>query len=202
MKYLALDIGNVICDVDFSSFLRTLSKTQNIHLDDALYFLVRTQKIHDVGLVQIADELKDRFKIKSNIVLDELMAEWNNTVKINPTVKDFFLKKLKENIKIALLSNVGFEHAAIMQNILGTDIYKNCIKFFSCDVGVRKPTSLYYKTFLDMHPEFKGCVYVDDRRENLDAGLEFGFKTCSLALDACKSKSEIKAFLDSIETIL
>jgi len=44
MKYVALDIGNVLCHVDFSEFLNQLSAELNMTLEDAMYFLNRSQK--------------------------------------------------------------------------------------------------------------------------------------------------------------
>ena len=42
MKYLAVDLGNVICNVNFDRFTRKLSKTLNLTSEDVNYFLHRT----------------------------------------------------------------------------------------------------------------------------------------------------------------
>jgi FMN phosphatase YigB (HAD superfamily) len=185
MKYIALDIGNVLCNVNFDLFNKKLSKILNISLDDAIYFLNRTQSLHDLGITHMSDELRDHFNIKSSEIIDSLVAEWNDTVSGDIETIDKLHNLIKANdIKIALLSNIGLEHSAIIKNILGETIYNNSIRFFSCDVGARKPSCLYYKTFLDMYPEFGGCLYVDDKIENLDAATKFGFNTRHFALDA------------------
>jgi FMN phosphatase YigB (HAD superfamily) len=188
MKYLALDIGNVICHVNFDNFKNKLSKTLNISTIDVDYFLNRTQRLHDMGLTEISDELRDHFKIKSSVIIDELMEEWTNTLTFNQEFLDGIEYKVNElgrkNITIALLSNIGFEHAKLMKSKwFLTSILNNPIMFFSCEVGARKPSYLYYKTFLDMHPEFKGCLYIDDRKENLETGDRFGFKPKLFSLD-------------------
>lgn len=191
MKYLAVDLGNVICNVNFDPFLKTLSKTLNITNDDAVYFLNRTQKLHDMGLTDIKSELIDYFNIKSTCIIDDLILAWNYAISPNPIMIAALTSLLKDGAKIALLSNIGFEHAEIMRNILTADVFDPSVKFFSCQVGARKPSYLYYKTFKDLFPEFSGCVYLDDRRENIEIGNLFGFKSIEFALDKFTSAKDI-----------
>lgn len=206
MKYLAVDLGNVIVSVDFKEFLDQLSDSLNISMDDVNYFLNRTQKLHDLGLTNIADELRDHFKIKSKVTIDRLITLWNRTVKTDPTMVKFLcdLINLKngEPTKLALLSNIGLEHAELMPIILTPNVFGNSIKFFSCEVGARKPSYLYYKLFLDMNPEFKGCVYLDDRPENVAIGNLFGFKSIEFALDSFKTDQALLSKLDEIKKLM
>lgn len=177
MKHVALDIGNVIYHCDFDPFLRTLSKTLDITLDDAKYFLGRTQKLHDLGYTVMSDELRDHFHIKSEVIVNEILHAWSSSVDPNIDI----INRLNDmqvdgKIQIALLSNIGLEHAANVHSLLETyGMLKNTIKHFSCFVGARKPSSLFYQSFLMEYPEFKGCLYVDDVVENLEMGKKFGF---------------------------
>jgi putative hydrolase of the HAD superfamily len=175
MKYIAVDLGDVICRVDFDNFKKQLSIAANISLDDAEYFLNRTQKSHDLGLSSLSDELHDHFKIKSEPLVNGLVKEWNKTVIVNKMMKHFLEEMIDKGTEVALLSNIGIDHSSIIEGILGEVIYKNSVKFFSCNVGARKPSLLYYKTFLDMYPKFASCLYIDDRPENIEAAKLFGF---------------------------
>jgi FMN phosphatase YigB (HAD superfamily) len=213
LKYICFDIGNVICEVDFTNFLRELSKTLNLSMENVRYFLNRTQKLHDLGLTIIADELKDHFKIESPVIIENLLNEWNATVKVNSIMIDF-LKDLifprktildnspSEPIKVALLSNIGLEHAALMRDIITPNVFDNCIRFFSYEVGARKPSYIYYKTFLDMHSEFAGCIYLDDKIENIEAGNNFGFNSIEFDLNNFKTKLDLKNKLNEIINML
>jgi FMN phosphatase YigB (HAD superfamily) len=207
MKYLAVDLGNVICQVNFDNFNKKLSNTLNLSLDEVNYFLNRTQKLHDLGMTNMSDELRDHFQIRSPEIIDDLIDEWNKTVRADPFMLDELIRIMHptqgiEQVKVALLSNIGKEHSSLIKNILTTDIFDHAIKFFSCDVGARKPTYIYYKTFLDMYPEFKGCVYMDDRIENIETGLLFGFKAQHFELDRIKSEQEIIDRLAKIQTLM
>jgi FMN phosphatase YigB (HAD superfamily) len=192
MKFVALDIGNVLCHVDFSNLLRDLSETLNITTQDALYFINRSQKLHDLGLTVMKDELTDHLKIKSQVTINKLLTSWNNVVKPDLRVLNMYNKMIGEdNLQVALLSNIGIEHAALMEEVLSHNgFFKNAIRHFSCEVGARKPTALYYQSFLMSHPEFQGCVYVDDVVDNLVAGQKFGFKPYHFALDTMNIDEE------------
>ena len=204
MNYLAVDLGNVVCNVKFDNFLSELSRTLNLPLEEVNYFLHRTTKLHDMGLTQISDELRDHFKIKSPVIIENLIQEWNKVITADLTMVGYLeklLDKAVNNVKIALLSNIGIEHASLIPSILGGYLYHNSIKFFSCEVGARKPTFLYYKTFLDMYPEFKGCVYLDDRIENVSGGEKLGFKSVHFELDKL-NKKELQNKLTEITSLI
>lgn len=185
MMYVAFDVGNVLVHSDFQPFLKQLSKSLNLTLEEANYFMNRTQQLHDLGCTHMADELRDHFKIKSPVIIEELISQWNEVV----MPADYMLEALiglkeKHKLKIALLSNVGLEHADRMAKVLNhDDFFKEAVKHFSCQVGARKPTHLYYQSFLQLHPRWQDCVYVDDLQANLDASVQFGFKPYRLSLE-------------------
>ncbi len=184
MKYVAIDIGNVLYHCDFNPFLEDLSQALNITLEEAQYFLGRTQKLHDLGCTVMSDELRDHFKIRSPIVINKLIDSWCNSVKPNLDILNT-LNRLSQykKLQVALLSNIGLEHAALIDQTFATEnILHKCIKHFSCFVGARKPSLLFYQSFLTEYPDFKGCTYVDDIKENLEMGYKMGFKTIQFSL--------------------
>jgi hypothetical protein len=50
---------------------------------------------------------------------------------------------------------------------------------------------VYYQSFLLQHPEFKGCLYVDDVVDNLNASKAFGFRTFHMSLQEPWVESKI-----------
>lgn len=182
MKYLAIDLGNVLCHVDFEEILNNISRTLNVSNAETMYFLNRVQKIHDLGLTNLSDEIKDHFKIKSEGIVKDIIQVWNTCISPNKQILDKLVDwSFNHDVKIAILSNIGIEHKDNLNTILAgnhkTVILKKAITHFSCDVGCRKPSLLYYQSFLQQYPEFKGCVYVDDLKENLATSEKFGLKT-------------------------
>lgn len=185
MTYVALDVGNVLVHANFQKFIEKLSKTFNITMSEALYFMNRNQKLHDLGLTRMRDELGDHFKVRSEILMDELVADWNAVIVADKNVLGM-MNRLKgiHGLKIAILSNVGTEHLIRMKEELDhEDFLKDTVGHFSCIVGARKPNTVYYHTFLELHPEWRGCPYIDDVQENLDMGAQFGFKPFKFSLE-------------------
>lgn len=214
MTYVALDVGNVLVHANFQDFIRKLSKTFNITLAEALYFMNRNQKLHDLGLTQMRDELGDHFKIRSEVLLDELVADWNSVIVADKNVLRT-MNKLKgiHGLKIALLSNVGSEHLVRMKEVLDHDGFMDGnVGHFSCVVGARKPNMTFYHTFLQLHPLWEGCPYIDDVQENLDMGAQFGFKPFKFSLeefvrannadDVCPSTHRFRDKLKEIEKFI
>jgi FMN phosphatase YigB (HAD superfamily) len=200
MKYIALDIGNVLCHVATVPFVENLSETLNITIPEAARFLKRFQQIHDLGYTTMEDELKDKYNVKSPIILKRLVSAWNDSVTPSmPMIEAMNKMREEHNLKVALLSNIGIEHAQMMEEKLQHgNFFPDVIKHFSCHVGARKPSMVYYQSFLIQHPEFKGCLYVDDLMENLTASKQFGFQTFHMSLEEPDVESKIK----DIETII
>lgn len=184
MNNLCLDIGNVICKIDFNDFYRLLSSRLNLSHAEVDGFLNRVQKLHDLGLTSLADELKDHFKIKSEVIIDDLLNSWNCV--LTPNV--FIINKINDfininNVNLALLSNIGLEHSKLIDHVFTKLSLNYSVKHFSCDVGARKPSLIYYQSFLMQHPEYKNSIYVDDNNDNLATGNKMGFKTVYFNLD-------------------
>ncbi len=182
MKYIAFDIGNVICHADMKPFIEDISQTFNISVNEAARFLKSFQQIHDLGLTTMENQLRVWFDCKSEVTSNRLIDHWNDMIRPEPNMVTAINEFLDKGVKVALVSNIGVEHAEMMKTKL-PGIYHRATKHFSCFVGARKPTMLYYQSFLMQNPEFKGCWYVDDLQENLDASKQFGFKTFRYTLE-------------------
>jgi len=176
MNYLCLDIGNVLVDLNLEPFRKALSKQMNISKFEADQFLSSTQRAQDVGLTTIREELATHFRIRSEYILDELDSVWLEVVQPNWDSITFFGRLMNDyDLKVALLSNIGFEHVEMFNKKLNcSPVYTSSIHHFSCEIGCRKPSALFFKTFLDMHPEFKGALYLDDIGANVIAGTKMG----------------------------
>lgn len=184
MNYLALDIGQVLCHIDQYAFISQTSETLNVAPADVERVLRRMWELHDLGHANIKDELTEKLHVKSPVILDKLSSLWDKVVFPNTVVVDFINDlRIKYDVKVALLSNIGLEHAELMKTMLSRGgLYSESIKHFSCFVGARKPSYLYYQSFLSMHPEFKGCLYIDDIQKNLETGGLFDFKGYNFSL--------------------
>lgn len=184
-RRFAFDIGNVLCYVDFSEFYRELAiqgVCDNIEL--AEQFLIDVQNALDLGIYNISQALRLYFPKINKTQVSNLSEAWLTVVKpCDETIN--ILQELIEDkqIQVAILSNIGFDHADYLSNKLNK-IFKNTINHFSCDVGARKPTKIYYQSFIKDNPYFSEVynvskflsyrgLFIDDREENVHAAKPY-----------------------------
>lgn len=203
MKYLALDVGNVLVNVNFKSFVDKISKQVNLPLEEAEYFMSRSHSLHDIGMTTMEHQLREHFSIKSPVIIKELLESWNDVIHPNNQVIDAVLDLVNtHDVKTAIVSNVGLEHSIRMAKILDYgNLFEKSVRHLSCHVGARKPTKLYYQSFLSQYPEFTNCVYVDDLIENLNVAESFGFRTFHFALSEMYDY-QIAAKLESLKNFV
>lgn len=194
--YLALDIGNVLVKVNFDQFIRETSLYLNLTKAEVFTFLERTQKLHDLGLTNIKEELKDHFHIKSEPAVESILKCWNKSLFLDNNILQYLIEFSKTN-HVAILSNIGNEHTIVVKEMFKD---MNYIEHFSCHVGARKPSNLFYQSFLIDHPEFKGCLYLDDIQANLDAGTKYKFKSVKFDLNDYNDLTSLEELKKIIET--
>ncbi len=202
----AFDIGNVLVDIDFEPFIKEFNKLElyaenskshsylgvNLLKVDPMVFLSDLHAQQDLGLTTIDKFLRNRFNIHND--LEGLLEAWDKMIIPNERMLDFVDELKESGVIIALLSNMGIEHTALIREKYPR-IFDGCVLHLSYEVGARKPSKLYFQSFLTDHPEFKGCVYVDDLDKNLDRGAQYGFNAYKFELDKMnKDELESKLF--------
>lgn len=169
---IALDIGNVLVRVDLNSFAEKLVKKELLpSVKESMPILEGIQISLDLGFTDIKEALSRRFNISDKEMLDELHADWLQTIHPVTEVVELINNMSNNNHQIALLSNIGFDHVGVIDGL-----FSKCIKHFSCNLGIRKPSILFFQSFILAHPEFKGAVFLDDREENVEAANASSFK--------------------------
>lgn len=184
-NYVCFDIGNVLCHIDLNKFVNTLIVTgQKNTPEEAFNFISNIQHHQDIGLLDMTKALSTELELKSNTQLDYLKNAWLNVVFPNTEMINLLKTMKKEGLKIALLSNIGIDHA----NYIRTTIpeLNEYIQHFSFEVGARKPTKLFFQSFLYDYPEFRDGLFVDDRLENCQAGEQY-FQSFNFNLEDSKT---------------
>lgn len=201
MYYAAFDIGNVLVHIDFSPFEKCWRKwilnigRRSEPPEHYMDFLNDLHGQQDVGLTTVSRHLKERFGF-SRYLQSEFEEAWNQIIIPNKQMMDFLKELEHQDVKIALLSNMGLEHATFIRESL-PELFQGRLLHLSCEVGARKPTKLYYQSFLQDHDEFTCCTYVDDLDRNLQVGETYGFNCFKFELD--KEEGEVsKDILDSL----
>ena len=200
MVYAAFDLGNVILDVDFTKFTQQLSYIDLDNSDNS-YTLNFLQKQEDLN-ISIRDCFSYTFKVfKPNIEM--LEKTWNESVSLNDSIWKFINNLQDEGVEIAFLSNIGPTHTKYLKEKY-PELFNKTIPHLSFEVGARKPSKLFFQSFLLDREEFLGSIYVDDLEENLKAGKKYGFTSFNFSLDKWTnlSQSNQKKELDCLKSYI
>lgn len=188
MKKVAFDIGNVLVDVYLDKFISLLEITGAVSShEEGFEFLTEIQIQQDLGLTDIKKSL-NRFNLNT-AAKNKLVDCWNyEVISYNHQMISMIDNLNNQDYDIALLSNIGFNHA---EQIRKHKLLGKLNLHFSCEVGARKPTKLFYQSFLLENPDFKGCIFIDDIQENLETATKLGFHSYNFNLSKSKTDSEI-----------
>jgi FMN phosphatase YigB (HAD superfamily) len=154
------------------------------------------QKFQDLGLVSLKDKLQLDFPYLSKSNIDELIFAWDNVLVPNTYVLD---KISQLNCNFALLSNVGLEHAEFIKNTLGNyPCLKNSEMHLSCYVGARKPTKLFFQSFLFDKPN-QHWYFMDDINNNVNMAAKVGFTAFQFDLKSPSWKNDFDKIFDLLK---
>lgn len=195
---IIFDLGNVLLDVKLENFTDYVDNlvagwpAEYRPKYSAFTFLEKLQPLQDIGVTNLDKALLDYLPPLYDF--DNFLMAWYSTVSINQKMLSFVRKLQSWNIEIALLSNIGMDHAAWWR---AEKLLPNTIEHFSYEVGARKPSKLYFQSFILNYPEFKvsGCrptLYLDDRPENLVTAEEVGFRSYLFELNKFSLLSEVE----------
>lgn len=196
MPHVAFDIGNVLCHCDMETYKNEIYKklyNSCSYLDKnyMLTFIESMEKLDYLGMI-------DRdFYLEKLCNTDGLMNVWNSIVYPEPQMMNFLVKLKDAGVKIALLSNMGPDHAKHLREKY-PELFDKTIQHLSFEVGAFKPTKLFYQSFLMSNEDFAGCVYLDDVKENIIAGTKMKFDAIHFDLRDFKKQSELKKRLETI----
>lgn len=162
---------------------------------------------HDKSLVQQAEDLLNQSHTglityddfvgtiakMANISFENAFQEIENTVQNTDLLA--YIKKLKLNYKIGMLSNAA-------DNWLAEMFIPNQLALFdeialSYEIGVAKPSQSAYQHIADkLGVELKECVFIDDQERYCRAAEDFGMKAIVFRSNE-QIVTELKRLLDN-----
>jgi FMN phosphatase YigB (HAD superfamily) len=172
-KYAAFDIGNVLVHVNLKIIINKLLELK-LFVDEssAWHFLETVQPLQDLGITTISKFLHSYKNISKDIQL-EITDTWNKTLTADDKMIRIMETLYTNEVDIALLSNIGVEHAEYLRKNISEIFTYSRVHHLSYEVGARKPTKLYYQSFILEHSEYKNCIYFDDLVDNINASSRY-----------------------------
>lgn len=171
-KKVCFDIGNVLTHLNLDAFTNALMELGHIERrEEGDLFMRGIQAGCDIGIFNVRESVLSYFKEISHDDLEKLNHVWLDSVTPCPEM-GLLLANLKEQgFEIYLLSNIGWEHAEHVRKFYGFNL---CKEHFSCEVGARKPSKLFFSSFINENPDYRGVKYFDDLKENVRTALKYG----------------------------
>lgn len=108
--------------------------------------------------------------------LAKIEKEYLDSIKINEGFYDF-AERAKKQYKLALISNDSSEWSKYLREKYNINKYFDVITI-SGDVKMRKPDERIFKTTIkQLDCKTNECIYIDDRKPNLEAAELLGMDT-------------------------
>ena len=176
MKYFIFDIGHVLVDFDYQLFLDAVSQaTQKpceslMGRDLEMHYAVETGEISDAQWVDYLNHSLGVFW-----TLEELTQLWSSIFTIQEEGRLLFEDAKRSNVPVYLLSNIAKHHIDAIENNWPGIFDDISGKFFSYQIGVRKPhPDIYRHALNELGVEGSQCFFVDDLPDNIDAARFLG----------------------------
>ncbi len=180
IKGIIFDIGGVVVDCRFKSFLERFEKISGMSKEELYSKIVdnRYWEMFEKGLLSEEDfkqKLENDMKMSHDLV-ELISSEWRKILKPIPeTIK--IIKRLKKRYKIFALSNVDFKTVEYCRKRFHVyDIFDGVV--LSCEVHMRKPEKdifLYTLESMKLKPE--EVVFIDNYPKNIEGAKKLGIKT-------------------------
>ena len=139
----------------------------------------------DLGQINL-DELFDRMAAEFEADRDDVIADWNNLIKLNEDIVPI-IKKIKETADVALLSNapLGFVEKLFTEHCL-TPLFDEMV--ISCNISMAKPDPEIYRYCVSRFNRAYDEIYmIDDNTANLAAAESTGLIPIHFTDNSCLS---------------
>lgn len=192
--HVAFDVGEVLCEIDWTEFINEYEAARQYRegqgkkiIGNARQFLQIVQRKQDLDLIN-EDEMLLEWGFPNGDI-DGIVRAWNHAATPNKRMLEAKKSLQESGVKVAILSNMGRTHYNYLQGIC-PEMFEGAIRHISCEVGARKPSKLFFQSFLMENPDFKNALFVDDKNDNLEIGKKFGLRPFSFVLSETKLYDE------------
>ncbi|NKC01189.1 MAG: HAD-IA family hydrolase [Pseudomonadales bacterium] len=178
MKFILLDLGNVVIGVDFRRVFTSWAKSAQVS-EQRFYdrwALDPAYEQHEVGAITFAeytDHLGKKFEIELSI--EDWQKGWNDlwTSPFHGVIE--LLPALSAQHRLFAFTNTNDTHANCWRGLFGQELSPFEEIYVSSEIGVRKPSPDAYLDVCErMGTTPQNVMFIDDTMENIDGALEAG----------------------------
>ena len=189
IKNIIFDIGNVILNFRTINVIKEFTsdkEKQNFIYNNIINSLIDTGYLTKEEAIEI---VKDRTNHIDDELIEKFWNNYNDYSEVNNNVLDL-IKKLKDNYRIYLLSNINpYTHEKVKKSNL-FELVDGYI--LSYEVHKIKPyEGIYYELKNNYNLEFEECLFIDDNVNNIQTATKLGIKPGKVNPDDYDSIVEI-----------
>ena len=193
IKFLILDLGGVLLNIDYQAPIREFKKLGIEHFEtlftqakqSELFDLFEKGKISNDEFRKKIREISGQTKISDN----EIDGAWNSILLDFPPEKMKLLNELKNNYRLFLLSNTNNIHIPSFENSMEKVYGKNHFHshfekiFYSSQIGMRKPDTEIFEFVINSQSlERDKTIFIDDSIQHVLGARSCGIKSFHLDL--------------------
>ncbi len=173
MKAIVLDMYGVIVKQTGDDFIPYVQRTfPNLKPDDIYTHWLKA----DVGELTSL-EVWERLGFHGN--LEKIEKEYLDTIELNDGFLDF-ISSVGQHYRMAIISNDSSRWSAYLREKFDINKYFDVISI-SGDLKIQKPDErIFQLTINQLGCKAEDCLYVDDRRGNLEAASKVGMNAVLL----------------------
>ncbi|PIB34871.1 hypothetical protein BFP72_05360 [Reichenbachiella sp. 5M10] len=189
---IIFDLGGVIIDLNEKATVEAFAQLSGKDITEVVKYYQEsdTFKQYEMGLIP-----SDEFRAYIREILDtpqatdhEIDRAWNAMLGNIPLRRLEWMIKLQKTYKICILSNTNAIHESAFNQTLLEVSGKPCLDdfahevYFSHRLHLRKPNMDIYEKVLELSGQSAaGCLFLDDKLENLKGAASVGIQTMHIS---------------------
>jgi FMN phosphatase YigB (HAD superfamily) len=183
---IIFDLGGVLLNLNFGAIERRFQEL----LGNDYYLLFRDLKTQNIfnkfEIGAFSEEIfLDYFLKSTKLTHEQVLTAWNSILLDLPLHRLDFLKRLRKDYNIYLLSNTNYTHVQKIEADLKTqygiqDFRKEFfeIGYYSFEMGMRKPENRIFQAVLeDANLNAADTIFIDDNKNNIKSAANLGIQT-------------------------
>jgi len=178
-KNIIFDIGGVMVDFDPKEYLvDRFCNAETEELVNELTFGSEEWKLLDAGLIT-RFEANQRMLARAKehgcaFEVQGVLDDWMHILRPRRRMQDLVRKLKAHGYCVYFLSNIPEDIKALLMERDFKGLFDGGVA--SCDVHINKPDPRIYQALLDQyHLKASESIFIDDRRDNVQAAFELGF---------------------------
>ena len=193
IKLFLFDLGGVIIEVHEEKYFRYLSSINKVSPDLTRAIINRSGQQLELGRMDLS---KFQAEIGKELGIPGRKIGWFTFFKKHATLDKgtmAIVKSLKDNYKIAFLSNVDkWRYNFIVKRMFRDVLHLFDYKFASFALGMVKPSPMIYKKVLkDMHMKPSEVIFIDNNLNNVVGARSVGIRSLQFT-NSKKLKLDLK----------